>query len=304
MDNINNEKYGDPIIVLGETVSVYIIVSITIISFLIFWCWVIYNVTKDNAGDKLYLSCPPGQCGTNINNGEKRCPNLPGDTVLIDPRYEVCNSKFLCDNVQTPYAVLADGRTNNGGICDKGNPCRCVKYPQCATHVSSLFTVINGSLSSNTPETDRFTFQQIPMTADLGTANVVYEESNTNFCGVKTNHLNRLSPGSCSFSDFDYNNPYNTVNVVTECINENPCVKGIMALDTDKPSFIEKNGVSKQILLDTPVTCINASLSCGDPCEPTPCTDNICPEGEVPYWDNRWGTIRCATINYPETEDV
>ncbi len=284
-----------PILMNGEIISPYIIALIILIIFVIFWCWVAFTVTTEPPTGQLLIECTAGQCGTNIYNGEKRCPQNPEDIVLIDPSYEVCNSKYVCDNNKTPFALQSDGSTNSSGICEPDNICRCLSYATCSTQTTVLFQVVEGSLFS-TDSTSRFAFQQIPINTDFGVGNVTYETNNS-FCSIKTNYLNRLSPGSCTFSDSDYNNSNGTVYVATSCVNTNPCVRGVMAFNTSTPSNFEINGVGLTEVRNTPVTCVNTFISCDT--NGTMCPDNKCPEGQVAYFDDRWGLVRCTRINFP-----
>jgi hypothetical protein len=291
---------ADPIVIKGEVISPYVIVIFTIILFLAFWCWVSYQVYIKPPSDKLLLACVAGKCGTNIHNGEKRCPTHSGDVILIDPEYEVCNSKFTCDDNRTPYALLSDGSTNNNGVCEPQTTCRCLANPQCGSNVTSLFKVTGGNLYSSTPEKERFTFNQIPIEADLGAGNVSFKDPTLDFCGIKTEHLNRLSPGTCMFTDEDHRNPYGAVLTITNCINTNPCVKGYMAFDVDDPHKISFTGIGYDEATQIPVTCIASKPTCGDPLNPTPCNSgDVCPTGYVGYWDKRFGIVRCTEIKYP-----
>ena len=285
-----------PIIVKGELISPYIIVLIAIIFFILFWCWVAYIISVDPPSSQLLFACPEGQCGTNIYNGEKRCPLNNNDVILIDAAYEVCNSKYTCENPLTPFALQSDCSTNTAGICEPGNICRCLDHGTCSSQTTVLFTVINGSLYS-TDASSRFSFQQIPISSDLGSGSVTYESTTTSFCSLKTSNLNRLSPGSCTFSDSDYINSNGTVYLATQCINSNPCVRGVMAFNTETPSQLEINGIGLAEVRSIPVTCVNAHISCD--VNGTMCPDNMCPVAMTPYWDKRWGLVRCANVNYP-----
>jgi hypothetical protein len=282
-----------PIIVNGEIISPYIIVLITLIFFIVFWCWIAYLLSSEPATGQLLIACVAGQCGTNIYNGEKRCPANDEDVVLIDPSYEVCNSKYVCENSRTPFAVQSDGSTNNSGICEPDTICRCLSYATCSSQSTVLFNTVNGSLYSADPSS-RFSLQQIAVNGDFGSSQVTFESTSASFCSIKTNYLNRLSPGSCTFSDSDYNNINGTVYVATACINTNPCIKGVMAFNTSTPSQFEINGVGLNEVRTFPVTCVNTHISCDT--LGTECPDNQCPAGLVPYWDERWGLVRCATI--------
>jgi hypothetical protein len=288
----------------NQSISSDIIGIIIILIFLIFICWILYKVSNNQQGNKLLIACQAGLCGTNIYNGEKRCPRYSTDVVLIDGSYEVCNSRFTCDNPKTPYALLTNGSTNLSGVCDTDTICRCLTYAQCATHVTTLFQSVNGTSYSNSRS---MTFNQIPMSSDLGTDNVTFTDLSVNFCGIKTNNLNRLSPGSCTFSDFDYNTNNNSkVYFSTECINSNPCSLGIMAFDTNNPAQLEEEGIKYTSVINTPVTCVNSKIMCDDPDDPDyrkryQCENNQCTPGSVPYWDQRWGYLRCTNIQYELT---
>jgi hypothetical protein len=276
-----------PIIVKGHKFVEHIIGLITIILFLIFVVWLVRTITASsitqNSNSKLLLSCPSGQCGTNMLSGEKRCPESLSDVILIDPSSEVCNPKFSCTSTLTPYALLSDGSTSFVGTCEAGNTCRCLKYAQCGTHVCSLFKVINGSLYAQAAG-NRFTFSQVPLRYDIGEKSVQYETEGTDFCGIKASNLNKLSPGSCTFTDKDFNNDKATLKIATDCINANPCVLGTMVFNTTTPELLEINGVSLDDVRNIPVTCVRVQRTCN--------------AGQVPYWDNRYGTVGCAKINY------
>lgn len=274
----------------NKYISSDIISIVIIIIFLLFWVWIIYKINSSSNTDRLLIECVPGQCGTNIHNGEKRCPKFSSDTVLIDASYEVCNSRYTCDNNRTPFAVLSDGSTNNLGVCEPNTICRCLTTGRCGNHVSTLFQSMVPNPSGG------ITFQQIPSVADIGTENVTFSERNTNFCGVRTNRLNRLSPGSCTFSDLDYNNGGIRPYIVTDCINSNPCIKGSMAFNTNTPDRFEKIGITDSDIKNIPVACINSDIVCGNPRERLQCENNVCPENSLPYWDRRWGFIRCAKV--------
>lgn len=289
-----------PIIMEGQNWSVFIMIASTLVLFLAFWAWLLWTVNANTiqyaaTGGQLLLSCQPGECGTNLQSGAKRCPTGATEVVLIDPAAEVCNPKYSCTNPLTPYALLADGSTNELGACSAGATCRCLKTAQCASHITSIFTTVNGSLYNQAPD-NRFVFSQVPLRDDIGATNVGYQSSATDFCGIKSNHLNRLSPGACTFVDSDYANVKGTLKIATDCINTNPCVVGTLAFNTTNPAQLEANGVSLKEVRSLPVACIK-----GSPVAPVtnlPYPDSKCPTGYVPYWDNRWGLLRCAEIKY------
>lgn len=289
-----------PIIVKGQPGSIFIIIIATLILFLIFWAWIFWKVNANttqfaSVGGQLLLSCQQGECGTNMTTGSKRCPENTTEVILIDPSSEVCNPAFSCTNPLTPFALLADGSTNSIGVCNPGVTCRCLNVAQCATHVTTVFSTVNGSFYDQSAD-NRFTFAQVPLQDDVGATNATFTNGGTAFCGIKSNELNRLSPGACTFTDFDFVSAQGTLKIATDCINTNPCVIGTMAFNTTTPATLETNGVGTNEVLNIPVTCV-----IGTPASDTSGTlypDGKCPLGYVPYWDNRWALLRCAVINY------
>ena len=301
MSYIADQLDPAPIIVKGDVITPFIIVTITITIFLVFWIYIITTITRSvtnpvgasavNTG-KLLLACNPGECGTNMISGEKRCPLSNVDVVLIDPGSEVCNPKFRCTAFQTPYALKANGATNELGVCDAGTTCRCLKYPQCATHVASIFTTVNGTLY-NESQDNRFTFVQVPSRKDAGVSSVNYQSAGSNFCGIKASNLNRIT-GACSFTDEDYQNAKGTLKIVMDCINTNPCIVGTMAFDSSNPNDLLVNGVGLDEVRNIPVTCVNKKpLDTNGVAYPS----GRCPDGYVPIYDQRSDDIRCAIVN-------
>ena len=279
MAYLSDQLNPGPIIVRGEKFVEYIIALVTITIFLIFVVWLVRtisnNVIIQTSNSKLLLSCPSGECGTNMLTGEKRCPESLNDVILIDPSSEVCNPKYSCTST--------DGSTSFNSTCETGNTCRCLKNAQCGTHVSSLFKTINGNIY-NQSSGNRFTFTQIPLRYDIGEKSVQYQTEGTDFCGIKTSNLNKLSPGSCTFTNEDFTNNEATLKIATDCVNSNPCILGTMVFNSVTPELLEKNGVSLDEVRNIPVTCVRNNKKCAT--------------GYVPYWDNRWGIINCTKINY------
>jgi hypothetical protein len=280
------------VVIEGEVITPVIIVVITMILVIFFWCFVAYKLV-DSPTDKLLLSCQPGECGLNFLNGEKQCPRESDGVILIDPSYQVCSSRSVCTNSLAPYALLPDGSTNNFGLCATGTTCRCLSKARCSSHVSAIFKVINGNLSTTAPA-NRHLFHQI--NAGDNSEDVSFTSQTTNFCAIKTSSLNRLAPGACSFSNADYLDPQNTLLLATDCVNSNPCVRGVMAFEPLTPGNLEASGLGVPEVISIPVTCVNATVSCDT--DGTPCPGNVCPSSQAPYFDSRWNLVRCANINY------
>jgi hypothetical protein len=297
---LSDELDPAPIIVKGTPVSAFIIITITLAFFLFFWIWILTKVNKSVTaagsavgGGKLLLACEPGQCGTNMITGAKRCPASSTDIVLIDPASEVCNPQFRCTAFQTPYALLPSGGTSELGICAIGDACRCLKNAQCASHVAVVFVTTNGTLYNESGD-NRFVFAQLASRSDKGVSSIQFTDAGTNYCGVKASNLNRIT-GACTFTDKDFQNPKATLKIATDCINSNPCIIGSLVFDTTNPTNFAVNGVDIEEVRNTPVTCVLD----------VPVSDNNgtqypggkCPAGYVPYWDQAWQNIKCSKIN-------
>jgi hypothetical protein len=278
---INDHPKGLPIVIKGDGLSVEAtLLAVSIILILIFCCWIMTLIRSGPTSQKAYFECPSSECATNIYNGEKRCPADGVSIILYDPAYEVCNSQYTCENVETPYALWSDGSTNIYGICEPNNACRCLRQPQCATYTLVMFTMLNGSIYLGDNNDQRFVFQQNPLSsmAALGTQQVGFTNSNTQFCAIKPYHMNRISPGGCAFLDNTINhNSY--VNGIAQCMHDtNPCMLGTIAfVPPNMRDFID---AKTAVINEFPVACVPG---------PNPCSAQ-----ELPAFDSTQGIITCV----------
>ena len=219
------------------------------------------------------ISCLPNQCVTNIYNGSKICPTLQGGSLIADPALEVCNSRFLCENPLTPYALQSDGSTNQDGICQFGVTCRCLRTPQCSANIVGVFTTSNGTPYQPFAQQRIIINQTLVQTAPNAGASKVNFKLETplvNFCTITSSWLKNLQPGICN--DLSTS----TLAGVAECQSRNPCIAGTLA-------FIPENVET----FDT--TQINVtSLGCvyGKACSST----------ELTVWNNNTNSIVCLPI--------
>jgi hypothetical protein len=274
-------KKGTPIVIKGDGLTIEAtLLAVSIIIILLFFCWIMTLIKAGPTSQKAFFECPASQCATNIYNGEKRCPSDGLSIILYDPAYEVCNSTYTCENNETPYALWSDGSTNLYGICEPGNKCRCLRQPQCSTYALVMFTMVNGSIYLKDNNDQRFVFQQSPLSsmAQLGTQQLAYSNSNTQFCAIKPYHMNRISPGGCSFKDYTIDEA-SYINGITQCMHSNnPCMLGTIAFIP--PSISEFKNAATSAIFEYPVACVPG---------PNPCSAQT-----LPVFDYKQGLITCV----------
>ena len=155
------------------------------------------------AGTTLMNVCGNGYCVTNILTGEKNCPIPGGGELAYDVTKEVCNLKYQCDNVSTPYPLLEDFSTGSKhGVCPRNVECRCMRKKSCPKGYTSFF---RGGKS-------------------ISIENTMSEQFDT--CGVP---YSTLFPGEKNFSKIKEINPceigYPAINNFKQvvCIGQNLC---------------------------------------------------------------------------------
>jgi len=265
-----------------------ILAYITAIILFIFWGIILYlsiiSIPKVNPGNGGVISnCPPGQCATNIYNGEKRCPP-PNTIIASDLGLEVCNPPGSCIDSITPYAIQSDGSTDLQGTCQVGVNCRCTNIPSCPIYITSVFETISGNPYVST-NGQRTTFKQRTESIDPNTGLVssnpplIYKNPAVTFCAIPAEWLPRSSPG-CTFTD--------TVDAqsITQCMGlqrgcdgqpvTNPCLRGTLAFITTDPDNFNSSQIDR-----IPIGCVEA----------TPC-----PCGNVAIWDTNLGAVICKVI--------
>lgn len=269
----------------SETTSQYVIAAISLILILAFCCWIMYNMSADPPTTQAYFQCPAGQCATNIYNGEKRCPLDPTIRVTYDAAFETCNSKFTCESKLTPYALLSNGATSELGICETNTVCRCLSRPQCPIETMVIFDMIQGSTYLQDNNTSRAIFAQIPLGSqgDIGSP-FTFDSTSSQFCAIKANHLNRVTPGSCSFA-----NPNQiTVTEMRTCLQRNPCLVGVMAFHPTDINSFRLSASNTDAIYSVPVTCV--------PGYRPPNGGSVCGGLTVPVWDPTKGQVVCYNV--------
>lgn len=254
----------------------YLIIIIIFTIFLSFFSVIMYYVQKYPVVNTLTGLCAPGQCPTNIYTGEKRCPQN-NEIFSYNPKYEVCNSKFTCENKLTPYALLSDGSTDEMGICETDTICRCLNKSQCATNNLVIFKFTNDGII-----TQEDSIPQGDYSKNLNKTTM------NEYCNIKAYNLNRISPGSCYFSDISNI----SLQELQECLRFNPCLSGTIAFNPKNPDLFKVSESDKHMIYSIPVGCF-PSLSNPDSIIPM---ENYCDFGFLPVWDKYTLEIKCLKI--------
>lgn len=240
--------------------------------------YVFYKNTPDN--NQNYLKCKAGQCVTNIFNGEKKCSN---EELIYDPVYQVCNSKYTCENPRTPIALLNDGSTNIMGICDKDTICRCVTKSRCSNDIVTMFI-------KNDVKGEDFTLNQLSLEyqGNGGSQYFEFDDTNTNFCAIKAFHLNRISPGACLFQDPNLIE----INELETCFRKNPCQIGVLTFYPKNSDSFVLNPKNTDSIYTIPVACV---ASINNPNNTNMPLQNYCNHGSVPVYNKKTELIECKS---------
>ena len=236
------------------------------------------------------LSCPTGDCATNVFTGYKRCPTGPNETIIINPAFEVCNPQFACTNELTPFALLSDGSTDNNGICNAEVQCACLSNAQCPDYIQSTFTASNGNPFAMIGN-QRISFPQMAsyITDDNVLSNTppfIYNV-NTTFCLIPFSWLSFSSPG-CNFIDatqpnsFTYDEFLACVGLSNNCnssstVPANPCLAGALALISDSPDTLTIDDI-----YISQFGCVSGT--------------NNCQCNETPIFDTSTGLLTCRDL--------
>jgi hypothetical protein len=284
---------------IPETTSDVILPVIVLIFLIIFVGWMLYLLIRSgfkttspddpvasDSRSNTTITCAPGQCGTNIFSGFKTCPP-EGESIVINPAQSVCNSRYVCDNPLTPFAVRSDGSTNINGVCEEGVECQCLKVSQCPIYVRSVFTTSNGNPYESL-DGQRITFpQQSSYVNTSGNISndppIQFNNPATTFCLAPVSWLPLSNPG-CNFvslagsNSMSYNDVLTCMGMISGCggFTGSPCLQGTLAFVTDNPDILT------QANIDT------AQLGCvsGSPC---PC-------GTAAIYDTNFGNIVCRQL--------
>jgi len=268
-NSIYDRDQPRPIVVPGNPWPQYVIVAISLFLILLALAYIIYLVKTSPPKAQTMLACAPGQCITNIYNGEKICPNDTSTVLDIDPLFQTCNSPFACESNITPFALQADGSTNNFGVCEQNVECRCLQRAQCANHVTAYFQTSNGNAFTGIAS-QPVVFEQITSYTDqqgvfFPSAPLRLDNIATQFCEISREFIG-LSVGNDQ-PNLAGNRTYAKVEV-----NE-PCLRGVLAyVPENVPDF------NSTTILDTPLSCVQ-----GQPC----------PEGQTPFWNPNLNQVSC-----------
>lgn len=222
----------------------YLILIVALFLIIGVWSLIVFFVAKktplaSNISDvKAYEVCPIGDCPTNRQTGQKRCPKNTAQPIQYNPIIETCNPIGGCTDTSTPYAVQTDGSTDLSGTCDVDG-CRCVNYLQTPSYTQVIFNMTNGNLYSPYSEQQgRIIFTQTP-SPYVGEGNNVpqlYQDPQTQFFEIAPSLISYLTPNTCKINFI--NTPDPGTDQLLECINTNPCLSGRLAyVPTNSSTF-------------------------------------------------------------------
>lgn len=244
------------------------------------------SVSSDNRGT-YEIVCAPGQCATDLFSGFKTCPTTDV-SITVDPAQAVCNSRFVCDNPITPFALQSDGSTNINGVCEPETECPCLRYSQCPEYVLSVFTSSNGNVYQplmgqriNFPQESTYVSNTSGVSTSLPP--IQYNNPATTFCAAPLSWLPLSNPG-CNFvsaanaNSMDLNDILLCQGMVSGCsgLLGSPCLQGTLAALTNNP-----DSITEQTLPTTQFACVS-----GEPC---PC-------GQLAIFDTNFGAIICRQV--------
>lgn len=226
------------------------------------------------------ITCPVGECATDLISGFKRCPTET-EAITTNPG-EVCNPRFLCTSPITPFALQSDGSTNISGVCEANTICSCLRTPQCPEYVSTIFTTSNGDPYTDI-DTQRLTFpQQASYETEAGTrvdtGSIKFQNPASAFCAIPRDWLSRTTPGcnfganlACEELKVCFGLPNNCNGVLG-----NPCKQGNLAILSEDP-----NNFTFDQIDNVQFACISG-------------TD--CPCGDFAFFNLNTGEVVCKAI--------
>ena len=102
-------------------------------------------------------------------------------------------------------------------------------------------------------------------------------DPNVEFCSIKPNHLNLISPGACKFTD---NNNIQLIELQS-CFIKNPCLIGTLAFTPNDSSNFNLSKNDKSALTNSIVSCVTTKGK------------TKCDYGYVPIWNKNIEEIEC-----------
>lgn len=261
--------------------SALIAISILIL-FLFFIIFIlIYNYHSPIKIQPSLQYCHPGQCATNKWNGSKRCLEDVSQAIAYDAGIEVCNDRFLCNNPQTPFALQTDGTTNIMGICNEDQICRCLNYETCSSNIVTIFEQVGQNIEQKDSRS-YLNQKSLSIQGNGGSEYFKINDSNTQFCSIKPYHLDRISPGACTFSN---SSEINLLELQT-CFRENPCILGLLAFTPKEPDKFKLDKNNKNAIYSSIVSCVSSENKNGS-------LKNFCEYGYVPIYNKHNNKVEC-----------
>jgi hypothetical protein len=256
-----------------------LLLTITILFVVALLLWISYTIYSYVSNYTVpVFTCTRGKCATNRNNGMKRCPANDIESIEYNPEFEVCNSKYSCETLATPFALLNDGSTSISGQCEDGVVCRCLDKNFCPSFSLAKFTSVGSG--------SRRYIQQSPLESQVSFnyGAITITDPSRESCGVYLADFDKVTPRTSQCNYFSPNNP--DLNEARRCINSNPCSIGRLAF---YPPSLSNFSFNSSSLYSTQVMCMpdindhSTNLMNGE----------ICRGGQVPVFDSSSGKIVC-----------
>lgn len=257
-----------------------IVIGLMLFVFILLFVYIVWKKYKTDTVTQLFLTCPETYCSVNIYNGEKRCSS-DDSPVLYNPEFEVCSQKYFCSNRAVPYAVNGDFSTNDLGVCEPNTLCRCSATATCAIDELVLFTSNNGSIYSE--DNEHLVFSQSTFTAAGEPLVIEYDNPNTQFCRLQLNYFDRVTPGTCNFT----NNSAITLTEAVTCVRRNPCINGLLAFKPNDPEGFVFNTGNLNAIYTIPLACVSAPIT--ETGTSAQCTQS----NQVPVWNKNTAQVFC-----------
>lgn len=118
---------------------------VVIVIFVIVFAWlgnIIYQNPTVATAERTVPSreCLPGECAISKYSGVKRCPTGPGEIMAASIEFELCSSKYICDNPSQPIPIDERGVALGGSnFCPTNVACQCLSGQYCGSNIMTYF---------------------------------------------------------------------------------------------------------------------------------------------------------------------
>jgi hypothetical protein len=253
---------------MSSSSSEFTLVGVSLVFIFIFLLMVLYILYQNVNPNTFYLVCGPNECATNFTTGEKRC-SVDSTPVIYDPKIEVCNQKFFCNNEKTPFPLFADGSTGPGNSCQGMYPCTCLPQAQCSSQMVVSFSVAREGTNPNNYILNQNYTDTPGVPIKIGDSN--------EYCNIRANFFDRITPRTSECQYATVGQP--TFNELQACLYSNPCTLGraVLIPSSFPPINIQTNGGNYL------AGCVVSN-------------EQSCTSSQIPVWDEGTLKVICLTL--------